>query len=1036
MEKCYKLIERQMYAEALASLTQILKREINNPQLETIYLIQHILSQSQRYKNLQIKILEIVKQEENEDEVDDDKYFNLVLDLINLLIDQNNIQQAKNWSKQLKKCVQGIQYNESLLYLIENLDNMLAYKQKNIDLKEQLQIYEELSELERKTKYFEQDGMPAYLIPTRWFNKWKSYVTDTAIELPNENLNIEKEIEVLENLFNVSSDLDIEEQITAPGPINGFTLIQAQSALELDPFGPKSYTNYILKENIREGADFILVGHKIYEYFKNIYGGFEIKRLIVEHSQTHQKYVDLVPRMIQFIILPNEEKHRGRLITANSSDLILDLCKKVNRILKLNNEVRWWKFNDFQSQEEFIKKLQKRELYKQVSAKVLDKTTMIDEINFTSSDLFICEIRYGRDWQISEIDKKQISSVKRKINISDVPQIMNDSRKGVTGLQNLGNTCFMNAALQCLSNTYELTEYMVSNEFYQHLNCENPLGTKGALATAYAELMKIMWYGNNSAVSAYDLKRVIGKFAPQFYGYGQQDSHEFLSYLLDGLHEDLNKVFNKPIVKEVEIIDETDFEASRIFWNNYILRNQSKIQQLMVGQYKSTLVCPNCHRVSKTFDPYMSLSLPIPSYTLIQLSLYFIYQNEKIPLKIQLNIKSDQDANYIGQELSKSLNIEKDQMNFILLKDHLIKERIKKKQNVKWIQEQEGQLFVYQIEKEFHQLSDDQIHIDFYYCNKTDRSNFNEQIITFPRQFVLQKQNKIIDIYFKIYQQFKHHLILIIQELADQLLNEGVNIQEYCQGAPQTLEEFINEIKQFKVELYKLVYNGKPMDYMSQDTLENYKQKILSIHVILNPLFGRSEIQNLKFQRCKDFNDEQNRQLRKGEYTLEDCLRSFAKEEVLGKGDEWYCNRCKQHVQATKQMEIYRAPQLLIIHLKRFRSANNRISSYGSFFYSNGSQKITTMVHFPKKLNLNPFVLSKVNDNDPIDYNYELYGVDNHFGGLGGGHYTACAYNQLINKWVDYNDSSARITSADVESEAAYVLFYRRTDSQKCSLGR
>ena len=67
--------------------------------------------------------------------------------------------------------------------------------------------------------------MPAYLIPTRWFNKWNSYVTDTAIELPNENLNIEEEIEVLENLFNVSSDLDIEEQITAPGPINGFTLI-------------------------------------------------------------------------------------------------------------------------------------------------------------------------------------------------------------------------------------------------------------------------------------------------------------------------------------------------------------------------------------------------------------------------------------------------------------------------------------------------------------------------------------------------------------------------------------------------------------------------------------------------------------------------------------------------------------------------------------------------------------------------------------------------------------------------------------------
>ncbi|CAD8135423.1 unnamed protein product [Paramecium pentaurelia] len=1036
MEECYKLIERQMYAEALRNLTQILKKEIKNPQLETIFLIQHILSQSQRYKNLQIKILEIIKQDENEEDIDDDKYFNLVLDLINLYIDQNNIQQAKSWSRQLKKYAQGIKYNEPLLYLIENLDNMLAYKQKSVDLKEQFETYERLSELEKKTKYFEQDGMPAYLIPTRWFNKWKSYVTDTSIELPNENFNMEKEIEVLENLFNVSSDLDIEEQITAPGPINGFQLIQIQSALDLDPFGPKSYTNYILKDNIREGSDFILVGHKIFEYFKNIYGGFEIKRLIVEHSQTHQKYVDLVPRIIQFIILPIEEKFRWRIITANSSDLVLDLCKKMNRILKLNNEIRWWKFNDFQSQEDFIQKFKRRELYKQVSAKVLDKTIMIEEINFTSSDLFICEIRYGRDWQISEIDKKKQSTFKKKMNISDVPKIMNDSRKGVTGLQNLGNTCFMNAALQCLSNTYELTEYMVSNEFYQHLNCENPLGTKGVLATAYAELMKIMWYGNNSAVSAYDLKRVIGKFAPQFYGYGQQDSHEFLSYLLDGLHEDLNKVLNKPFVNEIEITNETDFEASRIFWNNYILRNQSKIQQLMVGQYKSTLICPNCHRVSKTFDPYMSLSLPIPSYTLIQLSLYFIYQNGKIPLKIQLNLTSDQDANFIGQELSQALNIEQDQMNFILLKDHLIRERIKKKQNVKWIQEHEGQLFVFQIEKEFHQLSDDQIHVDFYYCNKTDRSNYNEQILTFPRQFVLEKKNKIIDIYFKIYQQFKHHLILIIQELADQLLNEGVNLEEYCQGVPETLEEFIEEIKLFKVELYKLLYRGKPLDYLNQDPIENFNTKILSINVVLNPIFGRSEIYNMKFQRCKDFNIEQNRQLRKGEYTLEDCLRSFAKEETLGKGNEWYCNKCKQHVQATKQMEIYRAPQLLIIHLKRFRSGNNRISNYGGFFYSGASQKITTMVHFPKNLNLNPFVLSKVNDNDSIDYHYELYGVDNHFGGLGGGHYTACAYNSLINKWVDYNDSSARITSTDVESEAAYVLFYRRIDSQKCSLGR
>lgn len=79
----------------------------------------------------------------------------------------------------------------------------------------------------------------------------------------------------------------------------------------------------------------------------------------------------------------------------------------------------------------------------------------------------------------------------------------------------------MNAALQCLSNTYELTEYMVTNQFAHDLNINNPLGTQGYMAVNYAELMKTMWFGNSSSISAYDLKRTIGKFAPQFYGYGQ-----------------------------------------------------------------------------------------------------------------------------------------------------------------------------------------------------------------------------------------------------------------------------------------------------------------------------------------------------------------------------------------------------------------------------------------------------------------------------------------------------------------------------------
>jgi len=104
---------------------------------------------------------------------------------------------------------------------------------------------------------------------------------------------------------------------------------------------------------------------------------------------------------------------------------------------------------------------------------------------------------------------------------------------------------FMNSALQCLSNTFDLTSYFLTREFEKDVNKENPLGAGGRLAYAYAELMKDMWLGHSSYVSPWDLKKTIGKLASQFVGYGQQDSQELLSYLLDGLHEDLNRIKKK-----------------------------------------------------------------------------------------------------------------------------------------------------------------------------------------------------------------------------------------------------------------------------------------------------------------------------------------------------------------------------------------------------------------------------------------------------------------------------------------------------------
>ena len=195
---------------------------------------------------------------------------------------------------------------------------------------------------------------------------------------------------------------------------------------------------------------------------------------------------------------------------------------------------------------------------------------------------------------------------RRVMDISKISEYLKpDSSKGQIGGYNLGNTCFMNSSIACLSNCTELTYYFLKGDYLKDINEENTLGMKGELAKEWGKLLNQYWVKNTSTGDPSDFKSTIGQKAVRFRGYGQQDSNEFMSVFLDIINEDLNKTTNKQYIELKEKSeDETDEQCAKRYWEANLSRNDSIITDLFCGQFKSTITCPNCNFINISFDPF------------------------------------------------------------------------------------------------------------------------------------------------------------------------------------------------------------------------------------------------------------------------------------------------------------------------------------------------------------------------------------------------------------------------------------------------
>ncbi|GAB0096117.1 Ubiquitin carboxyl-terminal hydrolase [Sergentomyia squamirostris] len=217
-------------------------------------------------------------------------------------------------------------------------------------------------------------------------------------------------------------------------------------------------------------------------------------------------------------------------------------------------------------------------------------------------------------------EQKKLLKENKENQIQEIPPIPNrDSKptthrdlaptpgivdRGLTGLRNVGNSCYMNSIIQCLSNSTSLTEYLIQGGFRKHVN--RGAKTQGRIVEELAAVMEALWSGKYRSISPIHLKYTIGAVHSMFRDVEQQDAHEFLTILMDMLHLDLQTIPTDDLARD-------SLPLSEKAWLDFTKSRESVILRLFYGQIKSTVKCKECNKESATYESFSNLSLELPA---------------------------------------------------------------------------------------------------------------------------------------------------------------------------------------------------------------------------------------------------------------------------------------------------------------------------------------------------------------------------------------------------------------------------------------
>ena len=539
--------------------------------------------------------------------------------------------------------------------------------------------------------------------------------------------------------------------------------------------------------------------------------------------------------------------------------------KKNQKFIEENKDENNEEKNEIKNKEEAEEKKEEKEEESNVK-KEEDNINNDNEENEAEEDNSLknekSETQHERSVLSLEGAKPPLSMYTRRVmDISKIDEYLNpNSSRGQIGGRNLGNTCFMNSSIACLSNCTELTYYFLKGDYLKDINEENNLGMRGELAKEWGNLMKQYWVENTRVGDPSDFKYTIGRKAERFRGYGQQDSNEFMSVFLDYLNEDLNKATKKEYVELNEKMeDETDEDCSKRFWEVNLKRNDSIVTDLFCGQFKSTITCPKCQWINITFDPFDTINLPL--LTQIRRNEYKYGYNENLEQFKFFYIPSDvlrhpycliiKNINN-GEEIGKVIDRIAKEKNFIyynkiedlFLVDMLRKEKYgyaEKSHIVKQFIYDDEYLFSY----DYNQKKDEIALVVYFFKNDTEKSNKSQ----YPRMVFCKKSDTLEDVRKKIYFYLRKYIL-------SPFLKENEEKDEVTLEIEKYMEDNNNELPYEK--LYEKVENEYNKVFKKYDSNEEDKEDKEDVDNNNKERENKSDDEEEKEKEDKNKNEEEN----------------------------------------------------------------------------------------------------------------------------------------------------------------------------------